>query len=589
MTSARAIFFGSKQRPLFGWLHSVPAPARLGVVICSPFGYEAICAHRSIRHLAERSAAAGMPALRFDYDGTGNSAGDDFEPGRLGAWVASVREAIKALRELTGIEKVALIGLRLGATLAALAAEGGTEIAALIAIAPAISAKSYLRELRMLQLATDAKRGSTRSNSDSWLETCGFLVSAETQKSLSDIDLSRRTALSVPQVFILERAGFHGGERWAQQLRNHGIELERQEFQGYAEMMLDSHDSVVPEAMIQTVTDWLSRVMVNISPHSSPAAATQPFDDPCLIEPDVTEHAARFGADQRLFGIVSAPKAAAKAGNRKGILLLNAGAVHHVGPNRMYVGLARRWAKLGHVVLRFDLSGIGDSPASPGMPENVVYSPAALDDIKAASEYLSNSWGATELHAVGVCAGAYHAFKAAVAQLPLTGVVLINPLVFYWRDGMSLKYPEHRIAADIMRYQTNAFRLASWIKLLRGEVHLGELFQVLARRTAGLAFEPLRAIGHILRIPMHKDLGADLGRVADQGVGLQFVFAEQEPGIELVRNKGGYAARRLRSKGRLNIHVIPDADHTFTDRAPREALMAFLAEKLDGPARSNPS
>jgi hypothetical protein len=284
-----------------------------------------------------------------------------------------------------------------------------------------------------------------------------------------------------------------------------------------------------------------------------------------------------------MFGIVSALSGNRTGIDRKAIVLLNAGAVHHIGPSRLYVDLARRWAQLGHIVLRFDIRGIGDSPALAGHAENVVYPSGAVSDIATAVQYLRDAWGASELHAVGLCAGAYHAFKSAAASLPLKGIVLINPLVFYWRDGLSVEYPEHRIASDMQRYQTNAFRLASWIKLLRGEVHLGELAHVLARRLAALAFDPMRALGHILRIPMHKDLGADLGRAADRGVDLQFVFAREEPGIELLRNKGGYAARRLRKQGRLGVHVIDGADHTFTDRTSRGALLDFLASKLDRP------
>ena len=41
--------------------------AAIGVVICNPFGYEAICSHRSVRTFAEAAAAAGAPTLRFDY------------------------------------------------------------------------------------------------------------------------------------------------------------------------------------------------------------------------------------------------------------------------------------------------------------------------------------------------------------------------------------------------------------------------------------------------------------------------------------------------------------------------------------------
>ena len=94
MTRAEPLFFGPEARPLFGWLHRAPAPSRLGLVICPPFGYEAICTHRVLRHFAEAAAAAGVPALRFDYDGAGDSAGDDRDPVRLSAWVASVGRAV---------------------------------------------------------------------------------------------------------------------------------------------------------------------------------------------------------------------------------------------------------------------------------------------------------------------------------------------------------------------------------------------------------------------------------------------------------------------------------------------------------------
>ena len=47
------------------------------------------------------------------------------------------------------------------------------------------------------------------------------------------------------------------------------------------------------------------------------------------------------------------------------VVLLNAGIVHRVGPNRMHVLLARALAAAGISSLRFDMSGIGDSPSRP--------------------------------------------------------------------------------------------------------------------------------------------------------------------------------------------------------------------------------
>ena len=69
---AEPLYFESGDNCLFAWLHrpSTSLESKLGVVICGPFGYESICAHRSVREFAEAIAAVGIPALRFDYLGT---------------------------------------------------------------------------------------------------------------------------------------------------------------------------------------------------------------------------------------------------------------------------------------------------------------------------------------------------------------------------------------------------------------------------------------------------------------------------------------------------------------------------------------
>src|ERR1700719_1177947 len=72
---ADAVYFDSGPHRLFGWHHGPAAGevADIGLVVCTPFGYESICAHRSVRAFAEAAAALGVPTLRFDYAGTGES------------------------------------------------------------------------------------------------------------------------------------------------------------------------------------------------------------------------------------------------------------------------------------------------------------------------------------------------------------------------------------------------------------------------------------------------------------------------------------------------------------------------------------
>ena len=105
------------------------------------------------------------------------------------------------------------------------------------------------------------------------------------------------------------------------------------------------------------------------------------------------EEAVRFGPDERLFGILTEPPPAAARPALPPILLLNAGCIHHVGPNRWYVSLARQLAQLGHRVLRFDLSGLGDSQTTPGCIENLMYPEDALHCVRAAMSMLATRHG----------------------------------------------------------------------------------------------------------------------------------------------------------------------------------------------------
>jgi alpha-beta hydrolase superfamily lysophospholipase len=600
--ASRPLYFGPPERPLFGWLH-IPESAHhapVGLVICNPFGNEGVCAHRSLRHFAQAACRAGFVVLRFDYDGTGDSTGHDQEPERVAAWLDSIHAAAEELKRAAAIQRLCLLGVRLGATLAARAAAERDDIEALIAIAPVVSGKAYVRELKLLSRAIDAKRSVARAASDGSLEAAGFVLSAETQASLSTLDLNRLERLPAPRVLVLDRAEMPSDAAWTEKLTERGARVDRKSVTGYTEMMLDSHETVVPEEMIQTTCRWLSELPrqaitatgedpsvaptgITLLPEETPDPVTGP--GPGV---DVWEEAVRFGRPTPLFGIITTP-APFTAGQRstKAVLLLNAGAVHRIGPNRLYVALARHLARHGYTVLRMDVAGIGDSPPRADAPENVVYSRHALEDVRLALDYLRLHWDVTEVYAAGLCSGAYNAFKAAVANLPLTGAILINPLTFFWKEGMTLQYTEyteHRVAHDMQRYRTNAFRLSSWLKLLRGEVNLRELSQVLARHTRTIVLGPPRALARSLGFRLHDDLPTELQSIVRSGVQLQFIFADHDPGHELLNKLGGTTARRLRARGLIGVTTIEDADHTFTDQAARRMLVSALGKSLLNPS-----
>jgi pimeloyl-ACP methyl ester carboxylesterase len=144
------LFIGTSERRLFG-LYEPAAGARgkpRAAVLCYPWGMEYIYAHRTLRQLALRLAAAGFHTLRFDYFGTGDSSGEADQADLTGS-NADVEAAIEAVRDIAGASKVALIGLRLGANIAVnVAARHKSEVEALVLWDPIVSGEKYMETLQ---------------------------------------------------------------------------------------------------------------------------------------------------------------------------------------------------------------------------------------------------------------------------------------------------------------------------------------------------------------------------------------------------------------------------------------------------------
>ncbi len=142
------ILFGAGERPLFG-VYLPPKAKRArpsGVVLCYPMGQEYMRAHRAFRQLALLLQKAGFHVLRFDYYGTGDSGGDS-DAGSLDQWTADVATAMDELRATAEVPRVSLVGLRLGALLAARAAEPREDVECVVLWDPVVTGGPYVAEL----------------------------------------------------------------------------------------------------------------------------------------------------------------------------------------------------------------------------------------------------------------------------------------------------------------------------------------------------------------------------------------------------------------------------------------------------------
>ena len=147
-------FFHSGAHALFGLLHEPPS-GRTGdtFVFCHPFGEEKLWSHRVYVSFARALADAGHAVLRFDYMGNGDSEGL-FSASTLTTAQADVTAAIEQARQATGAERVHLLGLRLGATIASLVAERSSVVDRLILWSPIVDGARYMQELLRINLTT---------------------------------------------------------------------------------------------------------------------------------------------------------------------------------------------------------------------------------------------------------------------------------------------------------------------------------------------------------------------------------------------------------------------------------------------------
>lgn len=150
-------FFLNNGKRLYGILHEPEGEMRReGFVFCSPLAEEKLWAHRLLVNFARLLARRGYPVLRFDYRGSGDSEGD-FQDVTIETMISDTRAAASTLKEkIDSLTAVNLLGLRLGASVAALAAAAMEPAKALLLWEPVVDGEAYARALLRINLATQA-------------------------------------------------------------------------------------------------------------------------------------------------------------------------------------------------------------------------------------------------------------------------------------------------------------------------------------------------------------------------------------------------------------------------------------------------
>jgi pimeloyl-ACP methyl ester carboxylesterase len=217
-------------RQLFGVYEGPPAdsPTDRGVVLCYPYGRDYVAAFRAFRVLAARLAGVGFHVLRFDYCGTGDSPGEA-DDASIRQRIDDILTAIDWMGEQHGAADVSLVGLRLGASLAALAAGQCGRVGRLVLWEPIVDGRAEVAEMvarhhAWLDAQVLERRGTRALARDD--ELLGYRFTASMRRDLEEVSLWSLRTSPAPDVRIVSAAPNPEHDRLARHLEELGSRVE---------------------------------------------------------------------------------------------------------------------------------------------------------------------------------------------------------------------------------------------------------------------------------------------------------------------------------------------------------------------------
>jgi pimeloyl-ACP methyl ester carboxylesterase len=271
------------------------------------------------------------------------------------------------------------------------------------------------------------------------------------------------------------------------------------------------------------------------------------------VSGNFSEQALLLGNRNALVGIIARPSSP-PPNEMPAVVILNTGIVHRVGHHRMYVSLSRKLARAGHVVLRFDLSGIGDSEQRHDKLSPIE---SSLADIKEALDFLAASRQASRFVLIGLCSGADHAVLYGPTDPRVAGLVLMDPSI-----PPTTRYYVHYIwqrLASLRNWGSVAAGRSGLLRMLAAQLayRLGP-----RRPRSGLTLETLKFSPHLNHCYENS--------VAN-GIRILAAFTSISP-RQTYRLQILDAFPQAAFKNSLKLEYFTHSDHLFSDQTDRLRL-----------------
>lgn len=424
-------------------------------IVCPPFAEEEKSAHRTLVELANSLVAKGDAVLFFAYSGTGDSDGD-FSNASLTAWCEDILNAYEWARARYPQSTPGLIGLRLGASLAAQVGEQ-LAIKNLILIEPVLRGRSFLMQLgarkKLRAMMTEEEGGSqkseVRSGDVKFEDMDGWPVGTALREELRTLDLSLhppqiKGAALVLQIGPREQVS-PSLEQFARAL-NPAAKTRAVVMPPFWNRL----DHVESYPLLKAVADFEAQVST-VKKHSHALSISESAEG-MLVLPNpsgqhlvAVHHKSESGKPQLLF--------------------LHGWTGYRTGPHQMLVRAARHFGALEYSGLRFDFAGRGDSEGDAKLTTLATMA----EDARSMIAFLRHKNPGSPIVLVGLCSGCEVAF--AIADEPgIGGLMLWSAPVF--AAGQSSERIARKRSTHLKDYARKMLRPATWGKVLSGRLDL---------------------------------------------------------------------------------------------------------------------
>ncbi|WP_417772070.1 serine aminopeptidase domain-containing protein [Stappia sp.] len=569
--------------------------AEVGIVIVEPWGFDALSLRRALRILADRLAGLGYPVLRYDQPGSGDALSTAADVVGLDPFREALSSACDTLQAETGVVRVAVIGLGLGAPLAAEWARAAPETAAgLVLLAPVLRGRAFLRELQLRAAMIGEMTGSPPEVGEGEaLVVAGLPMSAGLADELRGMALTPETVPQGLAVQVLARPDASAEEDFARAIGARPG-CSGGTFAGYADAVSDPTLSVPPEGDCTAITRFLARnipVRRNEMPETAHRAMTGVVGA-VQAGNGFRERFCVFGPDEALVGVWCEPTRVTGMArcDVRPVILLGAGGNPRAGWARGGTFAARVLALAGIPSLRFDLADVGDSRARAAGPEVVHYHGGQVAELSAALDLCQLWWGGDAAVVVGSCGGAYLALNGAVADPRVGHVIAVNLQRFLWdpRDDVGEVLRLGNVSASA--YGRKLFDTEKLRRLVAGKVALGAIVLDLSRRAFRESERRLAPwlFGLLPFSRLFARVHQGLASLAARDVKVELVFSEGDPGLDQLDIFFGRSHARLAAYPNVSVMTLPGADHNLThiaDRAPVLARAAAAARRVQSASR----